>query len=421
MQCLDKGYKINQVIWGKVSGYPWWPGFIKSIKKNTYEISFFGDFTRSYLKKSKIKKFNNESIHSKAYSTRLLESIDSAKKVNDGLSTLNEEILKVEKKLEIENKKNTENFEIEEEEIINENNLKEIEENNLDIITTGESKLIIDKKDSIIDKMSPKKTFLEPLLEFDRNDTSCTNLSEFKNNDFKDFEIKLEYLCRDFNTYDLTSKEDINKFEEIINEILNMDIISIYNSNIGKYLNLLFYKVQIIFKENSDFDKIFSILKSSIEKLKIKILTGFYKTETSNIFNFPKKVKKIQKIKKVKKKKNKKPSKEKSIREKKKFVIVNNYKISQDTIYQVCRKLAKNFLTNYPYYVNKSNCEEISKNVEENLRKSSNTFQGYQNNIIEFNKKMISKKIDVNFLINKANIEDFEITTFLKEDSILNN
>ena len=475
MEKFEKEYKTNQIVWGKVSGYPWWPGFIKSKKKNLYEISFFGDFTRSYLKKSKIKKFEEKLIKFKFFSTKLIDSIESARKVNQGISTINEEILKIEKKLEIENNENYD--EIKNDEIVNKIEIEEIEEKKKnfeekkifeeiskmkieeDNKTMEESKFLFEKKcdsilekkndsilekdskisildknfnleksskNSILEKLSPKKKFLgkkkkifleikkkdflEPLLDFKTNETFCT-ISEFKNfsntDDLKILENRLKILCMNFSNFDFSCKNDISKFEKIIEEILEKEIFFIYNSKIGKYLNLLFIKAEKIFFENSDFDKIFSILKLGKEKLKNKILTGFYKTENRTIFKFPKKTKKIQKLKKTKKIKNKK-----------KYFFIKNHKISEKTIFKVCRKLTKNFLQNYPHL---KNYHEISKKIEEKIRNFSKNFQNYQNNIIEFNKKIVNKKLNFDFFINKAYLDDFDITSCLKEDSVLNN
>lgn len=47
---MTKKYSLGTLVWAKVDGYPWWPGIIKSIEENTYEVLFFGDFSRSFLK-----------------------------------------------------------------------------------------------------------------------------------------------------------------------------------------------------------------------------------------------------------------------------------------------------------------------------------------------------------------------------------
>lgn len=48
-------YLKNDLVWAKFDKYPWWPAYIKAVKKDRYEVSFFGDFSWSYLKDDKIK------------------------------------------------------------------------------------------------------------------------------------------------------------------------------------------------------------------------------------------------------------------------------------------------------------------------------------------------------------------------------
>jgi len=52
-------YKEQEVVWAKIEGYPWWPGFIKSIniKENKYIIKFIGDNNHSSLTHNNIKKY----------------------------------------------------------------------------------------------------------------------------------------------------------------------------------------------------------------------------------------------------------------------------------------------------------------------------------------------------------------------------
>ncbi|KAL8504547.1 hypothetical protein ACS0TY_015927 [Phlomoides rotata] len=61
-------YYVSDLVWGKVSCHPWWPGQIFSplsssgeaamnLKKGTYLIAYFGDGTYAWIKESKIKPF----------------------------------------------------------------------------------------------------------------------------------------------------------------------------------------------------------------------------------------------------------------------------------------------------------------------------------------------------------------------------
>lgn len=56
---MTSEYEVNEIVWGKVSGYPWWPGFIYSkIENIKYEVIFFSDLTKAILQPEKIKSFN---------------------------------------------------------------------------------------------------------------------------------------------------------------------------------------------------------------------------------------------------------------------------------------------------------------------------------------------------------------------------
>lgn len=85
----------NTLVWAKISGYPWWPGYIRSSQSNqSYEIEYFGDFTRNSLKRSKIKLFDEiKSIIGKT-NAKLTQAFRSAKKVKTGESTIANEIQK---------------------------------------------------------------------------------------------------------------------------------------------------------------------------------------------------------------------------------------------------------------------------------------------------------------------------------------
>jgi hypothetical protein len=56
-------FELDQIVWAKVDGYPWWPGFIKSISsKGKIEVMFFDDFTRAFVKEDKVMDFAEPSL-----------------------------------------------------------------------------------------------------------------------------------------------------------------------------------------------------------------------------------------------------------------------------------------------------------------------------------------------------------------------
>jgi len=41
---------VDEVVLAKLTGYPWWPAYIKEIKKNgKFEVYYLSDFSKSYL------------------------------------------------------------------------------------------------------------------------------------------------------------------------------------------------------------------------------------------------------------------------------------------------------------------------------------------------------------------------------------
>lgn len=72
-------FQLDEIVWGKVSGYPWWPGFVASKGgKNKYEVIFLSDLTRAYLSSKKMKAFEEYEPSPKSKTTDLLESFQRA-------------------------------------------------------------------------------------------------------------------------------------------------------------------------------------------------------------------------------------------------------------------------------------------------------------------------------------------------------
>jgi hypothetical protein len=59
----ESNFEVDQIVWAKVDGYPWWPGFIRSFSnKGKIEVMFFDDFTRAFVKEDKIMDFADPSL-----------------------------------------------------------------------------------------------------------------------------------------------------------------------------------------------------------------------------------------------------------------------------------------------------------------------------------------------------------------------
>lgn len=72
---------MEEIVWGKLKGFPWWPGFINGKNQDKYELVFLGDFTRAILKSNKIQSYNSNSV-GKVYKNRsLIEAVEVADKL----------------------------------------------------------------------------------------------------------------------------------------------------------------------------------------------------------------------------------------------------------------------------------------------------------------------------------------------------
>lgn len=82
---MNKEFELDDIVWGKIGGYPWWPGYVNSKNSsNLYEIVFLSDLTRSFLKPSKIRRFKEFKVKANSKSKELQRSMDLANKVING-------------------------------------------------------------------------------------------------------------------------------------------------------------------------------------------------------------------------------------------------------------------------------------------------------------------------------------------------
>ena len=89
---METAYQLNQIVWGKVNGYPWWPGFVSTVSDNDqYEVVFFGDFSRAILVLAKIKNFDGIRHKNDGKNKMLDRSFQSAERVVKGESTIMDE------------------------------------------------------------------------------------------------------------------------------------------------------------------------------------------------------------------------------------------------------------------------------------------------------------------------------------------
>ena len=108
-------FTVDEIIWAKIGGYPWWPAMIKGIEEDNkeikYRVSFIGDNTHATLPKRNLNKFEKEyKIHSNTKKKNLLDSIKIAKELYDCKKGLKENNLK-ENLIDDINKNNNEKIE----------------------------------------------------------------------------------------------------------------------------------------------------------------------------------------------------------------------------------------------------------------------------------------------------------------------
>ena len=88
----SNGFKDEEIVFGMVTGYPWWPGFISDKKsKRQYIVTFFGDFSYAPLPDKNIKRFKEGLCKIDKNNEDLKEAVESARRVHNGESTIEDE------------------------------------------------------------------------------------------------------------------------------------------------------------------------------------------------------------------------------------------------------------------------------------------------------------------------------------------
>lgn len=90
---MDACFKPNDLVWAKLSGYPYWPAFVQTVFTNgTYEVVYFGDFSRNVLPKQRIKRFDGLGGQGFRAGSKLHLSYLAAFRVHSGASTIQQEM-----------------------------------------------------------------------------------------------------------------------------------------------------------------------------------------------------------------------------------------------------------------------------------------------------------------------------------------
>lgn len=85
-------YRVNDLVFGQLRGYPWWPGYIwKREASGEYKVVFFGDFTYALLNVKKIRPFGSCSRKFDKKNQKLTDAIKSALRVLNKQTSIKQE------------------------------------------------------------------------------------------------------------------------------------------------------------------------------------------------------------------------------------------------------------------------------------------------------------------------------------------
>lgn len=103
---MKASFHLNQIVWAKLSGYPWWPAYIKQIlTSGIFEVEYFGEFNRNFLDLSHIQTFDYFPQPFFRKNNRLKKSFEQANRVLSGKSTISSELKSLVKKRKKINKR----------------------------------------------------------------------------------------------------------------------------------------------------------------------------------------------------------------------------------------------------------------------------------------------------------------------------
>ena len=103
---MKASFHLNQIVWAKLSGYPWWPAYIKQIlTSGIFEVEYFGQFNRNFLDPSHIQTFDYFPQPFFKNNNRLKKSFEQANRVLRGKSTILSELRSLVKKRKNNNKR----------------------------------------------------------------------------------------------------------------------------------------------------------------------------------------------------------------------------------------------------------------------------------------------------------------------------
>lgn len=237
---MQTDFHIDQIVWAKVGGHPWWPAFIRKIlQNNKFEIIFFGDFSKANLSLKNIKKYDANKKRPKKIKAPLRIAMDTAQRILNGESNLVKEWKLVEdrnlKELEKINERNKEKAFIKSKTKLS---MFNDSESNTRIVDK-EIEQVIEKEEQInqIQELENEAAFNKRLYSI--NDSKAETF--FLEVDSFDTEIKktedtLNSLYIRLENRSVKPKEGVNIIESITGNLCRLDPKKIFSSKIGNLI-----------------------------------------------------------------------------------------------------------------------------------------------------------------------------------------
>lgn len=242
-------YQINELIYGQVRGYPWWPGYISSKESNgDYKVVFFKDFSYSRLNVKKIKPFLGKIKFSDSKCEFLKEAIASAMRVYKGESTVmneyNQVIQLTKKEKSVQSKKQNKLSSLPKKKLknssfikktISKKNKKQNQLNKKKTIT--KLKIINSKKELKMSHQENNDNDLCPKIPF-KNTSNKKNCSKKQSNSIMNTlsEKNIELSNKEINDCHMNPSRSVT---------LNLSLVNQNNYNKDNFQNIIFSSKQI--------------------------------------------------------------------------------------------------------------------------------------------------------------------------------
>lgn len=416
---MESTYQVDQIVWGKVNGYPWWPGFIKGFEETgEFNVMFFGDFSRAILNGSKVKRYEDHKIQKDKQGKSMENALKAIGRIQRGDSSIAEERQRVEEDNR-KKQKRVKKQKIKKVKAIEVDSLSP----NLDNSLSGRDRAKYQKFIKHVDKSTPrKKTRLKRYNSTNNKNTSPkeTDLAEshILIDDLQSIEESLNDIWLYLRSNDFEAKAKLDELKKIVASLMKIEPKTLFSSGVGSLLskctnvcrikitegNLLYEDILEVFrektkeicdylirdgflKENTIFDKFVDLSKTGSiqqESNQEDILSEQNKSEIE---------KEIEKIETEKPKEEEEkeeaslkesPDKKslKTVEEKEKEK-VKKVEINDKIAFRVKRKFAKSIYQNCGRKdLRRRSCENIATALETAIRTDSQGLQEYKGWVI---------------------------------------